>query len=435
MAAEPKRGDMALKSNELVLDNIFKNYITRWFREKTISAGQFEDAKKEIDFLLRYKDEIQAEKLDASARKKDKANQRSTPSLPHNGSHGNSLEAHRKQIRALLTEIDNLKAVNAFLQAEIVDLSLKASKTRPGNNDPSSQNARHRQKISEMETEIKYWKEEIARMRSMTELDLMEKESQIKKLNMYLQDSKIETDSLRQRLRKVDGSKASDEYQDVFELSDPDRPTRLGTLFTEVYDNEWSEAFESLPGLDKDKRVRLLYGILKIAFSHCEMNRDDQLGHVKDILLSLDPIKGNGYQEETAESATNTYCIQSTLQTLRKSISHQTATNIGKRFIERKEVLLFASGYGIKPDDLTVELKKYASKCAELCWLMVICDPPMSLSEGKEKESFRLEMFRPYTRSLKHIQNPVVELHVWPALHLHAGGPVVSTGVAQPTEG
>jgi hypothetical protein len=56
----------------------------------------------------------------------------------------------------------------------------------------------------------------------------------------------------------------------------------------------------------------------------------------------------------------------------------------------------------------------------------------MVLSEDKKDMEFNGDVYKPYTRSLKGIQSPVVELHVWPALHLHYGGPLVAKGVAQP---
>lgn len=79
-------------------------------------------------------------------------------------------------------------------------------------------------------------------------------------------------------------------------------------------------------------------------------------------------------------------------------------------------------------------LNKYASKCAELCWFMIVCDPPMTLSEDKEGEVFDTKVYKPYTKTVTDLKQPVVKMHVWPALHLHLSGPLVSKGVAQPGE-
>lgn len=65
---------------------------------------------------------------------------------------------------------------------------------------------------------------------------------------------------------------------------------------------------------------------------------------------------------------------------------------------------------------------------------MVVCDPPMCLSEDKEDQPFDTNLYRPYTKSVKDIKDPVVDLHVWPALKLHYDGPLVAKGVAQPGE-
>ena len=81
---------------------------------------------------------------------------------------------------------------------------------------------------------------------------------------------------------------------------------------------------------------------------------------------------------------------------------------------------------------LSEKLKRYAGKCVELCWFMVICDPPLALSEQKVGDKFNSDIFRPYTRSQKDLKEPVIEMVVWPALYLHVGGALLSKGVAQP---
>ena len=77
-------------------------------------------------------------------------------------------------------------------------------------------------------------------------------------------------------------------------------------------------------------------------------------------------------------------------------------------------------------------LSKYANKCTELCWFMVICDPPLVFSEDKAGTEFNSSIYRPYSRSQKDIKTPVIEMTVWPALYLHLGGALLSKGVAQP---
>lgn len=70
----------------------------------------------------------------------------------------------------------------------------------------------------------------------------------------------------------------------------------------------------------------------------------------------------------------------------------------------------------------------FASKCARLCWLMRIKNPPLQLvwdcTRGSE---FNFDLFKPYMQSGKKI-----DFVVWPALLLYENGPLLSKGVAQP---
>lgn len=48
------------------------------------------------------------------------------------------------------------------------------------------------------------------------------------------------------RLSKVVGEKLTNNNPDIADLSDSNRPTRLAEYFSELYDNEWTDAFDCL---------------------------------------------------------------------------------------------------------------------------------------------------------------------------------------------
>ena len=66
---------------------------------------------------------------------------------------------------------------------------------------------------------------------------------------------------------------------------------------------------------------------------------------------------------------------------------------------------------------------------------MVISDPPLVFSEERGGHEFATDIFRPYTRSQKDMEKPLIEMVVWPALYLHFEGPLLAKGVAQPFSG
>ena len=73
-------------------------------------------------------------------------------------------------------------------------------------------------------------------------------------------------------------------------------------------------------------------------------------------------------------------------------------------------------------------MQAYYQKCVELCWLMVVQDPPVvMLSEVNKEATFDRNVWKEYTRS-----GHTVEYIVWPALLLRDSGPVLAKGVIQP---
>lgn len=70
------------------------------------------------------------------------------------------------------------------------------------------------------------------------------------------------------RLSKMVGDKIRDGNPDITDLSDPNRPTEIGKNFSELYDNEWSDAFEEMNLKDDDRRVRTLLLIMEVIDFH-----------------------------------------------------------------------------------------------------------------------------------------------------------------------
>lgn len=70
------------------------------------------------------------------------------------------------------------------------------------------------------------------------------------------------------RLSKVAGEKLTDGYPNITDLSDVNRPTKLAEQFRELYDNEWTCAYEELQKesgkKDEEEIVKKLGKILKV---------------------------------------------------------------------------------------------------------------------------------------------------------------------------
>ena len=66
------------------------------------------------------------------------------------------------------------------------------------------------------------------------------------------------------RYSKLAGESLSMGNVNVTDLSDTNRPTKLAEQFSELYDNDWTDAFEELTHLEEEGRIRLLIKILQV---------------------------------------------------------------------------------------------------------------------------------------------------------------------------
>lgn len=57
------------------------------------------------------------------------------------------------------------------------------------------------------------------------------------------------------RLSKIASDKLTDGNPNFANLSDKNRPTKIGEKFGQVYDDEWSEAFDEIKRTSKDAEV------------------------------------------------------------------------------------------------------------------------------------------------------------------------------------
>ena len=59
------------------------------------------------------------------------------------------------------------------------------------------------------------------------------------------------------RLSEVTGDKLRTDNPNVADLSDPNRPTKLGEMISELYDNEWTDTFEELQRNGRSERASI----------------------------------------------------------------------------------------------------------------------------------------------------------------------------------
>ncbi|XP_052283557.1 uncharacterized protein LOC127880265 isoform X2 [Dreissena polymorpha] len=89
---------------------------------------------------------------------------------------------------------------------------------------------------------------------------------EIDKLRETLTTTLQEKDDLTIRLSKLASASLTNNNPNIADLNDPNRPTKLAEAFSELYDNEWTDAFEKLKDDDEVKIVNSLLTMLQKAY-------------------------------------------------------------------------------------------------------------------------------------------------------------------------
>ncbi|XP_053400214.1 uncharacterized protein LOC123557872 [Mercenaria mercenaria] len=291
-------------------------------------------------------------------------------------------------------------------------------------------------------------------------------------LQIYSNQIKEERDELLLRLSKFAGDKLVDNNPAITDLSDPNRPTKLGEFYSEIYDNEWTNAFEALVDGDYDEitAIETLRLTLLNVIQFCESKADLLLQKASDAVnllfeeyrqsvmeirtpshltmpkrqardvaqfvrreksslediklqrrweLKPNKIKGDAKasSEKVQKEEQSKLNADTKLKQLRKDMASSMVPIVQKAYIETSWT-----------NRCIEELKPYILKCLYLGWMMVVQSPPLVLHEfPTEKEiKFDKNMYKEYTAS-----GPLVSYVVWPALLLKENGPVVCKGVAE----
>lgn len=75
------------------------------------------------------------------------------------------------------------------------------------------------------------------------------------------------------------------------------------------------------------------------------------------------------------------------------------------------------------------KLQSFVKECVELCWLMLLQEPPVVIGEhSRTGDDFDANTYKPYTQT-----GIKFEYLVWPPLYLYQGGQLLEKGVAQAT--
>ncbi|KAK3100067.1 hypothetical protein FSP39_014227 [Pinctada imbricata] len=224
------------------------------------------------------------------------------------------------------------------------------------------------------------------------------------------------------RLSEVAGSKLKYNNPGITDLSDDNRPNKLSEKFSELYDNEWTEAFEALEGdkMEEEEVIRRLLGILQFVYEECSIRTTEQRKQMFGLVqrVGIPITTGDKKASEATVSKVNIH-VSKKISDLQKD----TASDIIPKIKQELQTSMV-------PELLPVVSKcdSYFKKCVTLCWMMRVQEPPVVLSFDCEKgKTVNADLYRHYTRT-----GTKIDFMVWPAMILYEGGPLLSKGVFQP---
>ncbi|KAK3580466.1 hypothetical protein CHS0354_035509, partial [Potamilus streckersoni] len=177
-------------------------------------------------------------------------------------------EVHKRRFKKEITVLDN---ESQQLKEDIGLLDLSSSYVQNG--DEREYKESYDKKITSLDIEVQQVKEEKKRMTASSgkksdgsrklKKDYIKR---IKILEAEVQQLKEEKHKLFTRLSEMGAVRLTENNPNIADLSDDNRPDKLAEQISELYDNEWTDAFEYLTqieGMQDEETVRKLLNILQ----------------------------------------------------------------------------------------------------------------------------------------------------------------------------
>lgn len=277
----------------------------------------------------------------------------------------------------------------------------------------------HEIRLSEYQTELEQLKEELrmkdeAISREQLELEQRIEEEKVarQKAEARFEMERVEKEKALTRLSAYAGEKLRLNNPGLADLSDENRPNKLAEKFSELYDNDWTDALDSLADTNQteESQTQDLLQTLQDIYDCCM-----QFAERQRTRLILDITKPSSLKDEPKETDVPGRILSKVID-LQKQTASDAIADMRNYVLARENSANNTS------------MQKYIDRCIEYCWMMAVQDPPMMLDFGPaQNEEFDKEVFRCYT-----ITGEKVEFMVWPAVFLYKDGPLVTKGVLQP---
>lgn len=249
---------------------------------------------------------------------------------------------------------------------------------------------------------------------------LRQEQSKAGELRTELRKEREAKEDALKRLSAIMSSRLRDGNPNVVDLNDPNRPVKIAEQFSELYDNQWTEAFEVINDFFEKSRherdiIRILLDILEFCYKFCTEQSDRQLAlldeNVQAITTSLtenatklsDDLMQRIKEERKASALDKLPTCDELLSQIKEHFTHPQNSS---DFVDAQVVT------------------KYVNECVKICWLMLVQDPPMAMVFQPVGNAN--DRFKPYKK-----RGDEVDFLVWPAVLLEEEGALLMKGVAE----
>ncbi|XP_022326921.2 uncharacterized protein LOC111126515 isoform X3 [Crassostrea virginica] len=331
------------------------------------------------------------------------------------------LKVERTHLAQQVKERDD-KLAQALIECE----SLKADLAKVTSEKKSAEENADKEKssLSQLKAQLLELEDEFTKVKDTYEARVNDLQ---KKLQESLEETgKLDKDkqNLMTRLSAMASAQLTDGNPAITDLSDVNRPTKIAEKFSELYDNEWTDAFEALTSqyhMSEKEAVDTLLRILKDCYNFGKVAASGQLSELHKVLLMLHTA---GRTRETAVLSSVKKLTKEELKAIkeiRKACAVHAVKAVQKFFSDTPD------GRTALSDSQQSSCACFITRAVELCWLMNVQDPPLvvtwSVKPGVICDNTRYKQF---THS-----GQFVEFLVWPPLYLFKDGHLLSKGVVQ----
>ncbi|XP_062604832.1 uncharacterized protein LOC134266631 [Saccostrea cucullata] len=238
-----------------------------------------------------------------------------------------------------------------------------------------------------------------------------------------------ERDEFKDRFSKLAGAKLTAGNARIQDLSDINRPQKLGEKYSELYDNEWTDALEEIQeneDLNEKEAVMKLLDLFKSCVSFCQMRAEEQeMRFMSAVRQAVDLNMGgavcNGSGEGPEQESDRHILSPSDSKMLKDFLKAKGGTTL--TYLQR----VFQTEYPTYAES-GPKVQEFLNQSIEVCWFSAIQDPPLAFDWNFPEGSEMIDKYvKVFTKS-----GSKIDFVVWPVMKLHVDGDVLCKGVIQP---